>query len=203
MPSLIRKRTGDYVLYDRKKIANAIKKAFLETGEVRNPEEVAEALASVVEKRIKRYEVPTVEQIQDEVEKVLMERKYVATARAYIVYRENRKKIREAKQIMGIKDDLKLTLNAIKVLEARYLLKDEKGNIIKGLPIEEIEDRKVFHAGTALQENGDVITTGGRVLCACALGEDIKTAQEKAYHLTHDLNWYKVYYRDDIGFKAI
>ncbi len=131
MPSLIRKRTGDYVLYDRKKIVNAIKKAFLETGEVRNPEEVAEALASVVEKRIKRYEVPTVEQIQDEVEKVLMERKYVATARAYIVYRENRKKIREAKQIMGIKDDLKLTLNAIKVLEARYLLKDEKGNIIE------------------------------------------------------------------------
>lgn len=79
----------------------------------------------------------------------------------------------------------------------------DKGNIIKGLSTEEIEDRKVFHAGTALQENGDVITTGGRVLCACALGEDIKIAQEKAYDLTHDLNWDKVYYRDDIGFKAV
>ena len=79
----------------------------------------------------------------------------------------------------------------------------EKGNIIKGLTTEEIEDRKVFHAGTALQENGDVITTGGRVLCACALGDDIKTAQEKAYCLTHSINWDKVYYRDDIGFKAI
>ena len=79
----------------------------------------------------------------------------------------------------------------------------DKGNTIKGLPTEEIEDRKVFHAGTALQENGDVITTGGRVLCACALGDDIKIAQEKAYHLTHDLNWDKVYYRDDIGFKAV
>jgi phosphoribosylamine--glycine ligase len=79
----------------------------------------------------------------------------------------------------------------------------DKGNIIKGLPVEEIEDRKVFHAGTALQNNGDVITTGGRVLCACALGDNIKIAQEKAYHLTHDIHWDKVYYRDDIGFKAI
>ncbi len=79
----------------------------------------------------------------------------------------------------------------------------DKGNIIKGLPTEEIEDRKVFHAGTALQENDDVITTGGRVLCACALGDDIKIAQEKAYDLTHHLHWDKVYYRDDIGFKAI
>ena len=79
----------------------------------------------------------------------------------------------------------------------------DKGNIIKGLPVEAIEDCKVFHAGTALQENGDVITTGGRVLCACALGNDIKTAQEKSYHLTHDIHWDKVYYRDDIGFKAI
>ena len=131
MLSLVRKRSGDYVLYDRKKIANAIKKAFLETREVDNPEEVAEELAKIVEERIKKYEIPTVEQIQDIVEEVLMEKKYVNTARAYIVYREKRKKIREAKQIMGVQDDLKLTINAVKVLEARYLLKDEKGNIIE------------------------------------------------------------------------
>ncbi len=79
----------------------------------------------------------------------------------------------------------------------------DKGNIIKGLPTEEIEDGKVFHAGTALQENGDVITTGGRVLCVCALGDDIKIAQEKAYQLVHQIDWDQVYYRDDIGFKAI
>ncbi len=78
-----------------------------------------------------------------------------------------------------------------------------KGDIIKGLPAEESEDRKVFHAGTTLQENGDVITMGGRVLCACALGDDIKIAQEKSYQLTHNLSWDKVYYRNDIGFKAI
>ncbi|MCD6370133.1 MAG: adenosylcobalamin-dependent ribonucleoside-diphosphate reductase, partial [Thermoplasmata archaeon] len=131
MPSLVKKRSGDYVLYDRKKIANAIKKAFIETKEVDNPEKVADELSRIVEERIKGYEVPTVEQIQDIVEEVLMEKKYVNTARAYIVYREKRKKIREAKQIMGVQDDLKLSVNAIKVLEARYLLKDEKGNIIE------------------------------------------------------------------------
>jgi len=131
MPSLVKKRSGDYVLYDRKKIANAIKKAFMETKEVDNPEKVADELSRVVEERIKGYEAPTVEQIQDIVEEVLMEKKYVNTARAYIVYREKRKKIREAKQIMGVQDDLKLSVNAIKVLEARYLLKDEKGNIIE------------------------------------------------------------------------
>ena len=131
MPSLIKKRSGDYVLYDRRRIANAIKKAFLETGEVDNPEEVAEELSKIVEERIKKYEIPSVEQIQDEVEKLLMEKKYTKTAKAYIVYRETRKKVREAKKILGVEDDLKLTVNAVKVLEARYLLKDEKGNVIE------------------------------------------------------------------------
>ncbi len=131
MPSLIKKRSGDYVLYDRKRIANAIKKAFLETGEVDNPEEVTEELSKIVEERIKKYEIPSVEQIQDEVEKLLMEKKYTKTAKAYIVYRETRKKVREAKKILGVEDDLKLTVNAVKVLEARYLLKDEKGKVIE------------------------------------------------------------------------
>ena len=79
----------------------------------------------------------------------------------------------------------------------------DKGHIIKGLPMIESEDNKVFHAGTAQQENGDIVTTGGRVLCACALADDIKSAQKKAYELTHKIDWDKVYYRNDIGFKAI
>ena len=78
-----------------------------------------------------------------------------------------------------------------------------KGNVIKGLEKEENEDSKVFHAGTLQLENGDIVTAGGRVLCACALGEDIETAQAKAYELTHSISWDDVYYRDDIGFKAI
>jgi len=77
-----------------------------------------------------------------------------------------------------------------------------KGIIISGLPTTENADSKVFHAGTQLN-NGQVVTSGGRVLCACALGDTIKEAQEKAYELTNKISWDKVYYRTDIGFKAL
>jgi phosphoribosylamine--glycine ligase len=77
-----------------------------------------------------------------------------------------------------------------------------KGDVIYGLPTTESETSKVFHAGTAL-EGEQVVTAGGRVLCACALGADIKTAQENAYQLVNQISWDKVYYRTDIGFKAI
>ncbi len=77
-----------------------------------------------------------------------------------------------------------------------------KGQIISGLPVNETEDGKVFHAGTA-QIADDVVTNGGRVLCACALGDSIKDAQTKAYELANKISWNGIYYRTDIGFKAI
>ena len=77
-----------------------------------------------------------------------------------------------------------------------------KGDMISGLPTEEVVDQKVFHAGTADQD-GEVITAGGRVLCACALGETVSEAQEKAYALTRQIDWKDVYYRTDIGYRAI
>ena len=78
----------------------------------------------------------------------------------------------------------------------------EKGAVISGLPAEEQENSKVFHAGTA-EKDGNVVTSGGRVLCACTLGDDIADAQSKAYELTDKISWDKVFYRTDIGFKAI
>ena len=78
----------------------------------------------------------------------------------------------------------------------------EKGAVITGLPCESSEDSKIFHAGT--EQKGDaIVTAGGRVLCACALGESIANAQEKAYELAKNINWDNIYYRTDIGFKAI
>ncbi|MCL7420357.1 MAG: phosphoribosylamine--glycine ligase [Methylobacter sp.] len=77
-----------------------------------------------------------------------------------------------------------------------------KGDVISGLPAQESEDRKVFHAGTQ-QLDDKIVTAGGRVLCACALGRDIQEAQSKAYELTRAIHWDNVYYRTDIGFKAI
>ncbi|WP_305909359.1 phosphoribosylamine--glycine ligase [Methylomarinum sp. Ch1-1] len=77
-----------------------------------------------------------------------------------------------------------------------------KGDVISGLPEQETADSKVFHAGTQQSEQG-VVTAGGRVLCATALGNSIADAQDKAYQLTRQISWDGVYYRTDIGFKAI
>ena len=78
----------------------------------------------------------------------------------------------------------------------------QQGDVISGLPTKELEDSKVFHAGTQ-QVGDDIVTSGGRVLCACALGVDIQQAQTKAYLLADTIRWNGVYYRTDIGFKAI
>jgi phosphoribosylamine--glycine ligase len=77
-----------------------------------------------------------------------------------------------------------------------------KGQVISGLPTDESDNMKVFHAGTA-QIADDVVTNGGRVLCACALGDSIQDAQTKAYQLAKKISWNGIYYRTDIGFKAI
>jgi phosphoribosylamine--glycine ligase len=78
-----------------------------------------------------------------------------------------------------------------------------KGDVIKGLDGLETPERKVFHAGTAVNDNGEVITQGGRVLCATALGETVTEAQQKAYELVKQIHWPDVYYRTDIAHRAI
>ena len=78
----------------------------------------------------------------------------------------------------------------------------QTGAVISGLPSLEREDSKVFHAGTGVQGE-NCVTAGGRVLCVCALGENIKTAQQKAYQWVEKIHWEHAYYRTDIGFKAI
>ncbi len=77
-----------------------------------------------------------------------------------------------------------------------------KGAEITGLPQGEEDGLKVFHAGTALQD-GKVVTSGGRVLCATALGNTVSEAQQRAYELTRQINWDGVYYRSDIGYRAV
>ena len=77
-----------------------------------------------------------------------------------------------------------------------------KGDPISGLPDQGKEDLKVFHAGTILKE-GLVVTNGGRVLCVTALGATVSEAQKKAYALAERIKWKNVYYRTDIGYRAI
>jgi len=84
-----------------------------------------------------------------------------------------------------------------------YPLAYENGDVISGLPDPAGEiDTKVFHAGTSEKE-GAVVTAGGRVLCAVALAGSVTEAQQKAYALTHSIDWNNVYYRSDIGYRAI
>ena len=63
-------------------------------------------------------------------------------------------------------------------------------------------DAKIFHAGTKLESN-NIVSNGGRVLCATALGSSIQEAQKRAYELVDRVDWRGSYYRTDIGFKAL
>lgn len=78
----------------------------------------------------------------------------------------------------------------------------EKGRIISGLDQAESDSVKTFHAGTRVH-NGNIVTDGGRVLCVTALGDNTYEAQEKAYNAVGHIHWDGVYYRTDIGYRAI
>ena len=77
-----------------------------------------------------------------------------------------------------------------------------KGDVISGLDTVLPAGQKVFQAGTTLKD-GQVVTNGGRVLCAVALGDTVAAAQAAAYEVVNTLSWDKVYFRTDIGHRAI
>ncbi len=126
------KRDGRVVNFDRNKIAAAISKAAITVNE--NPV-IGSKLADKVEINLfNKYKgrLPKVENIQDAVEEVLIKENYEKIAKAYILYRKKREELRELKKFYNIKtDDLKLSLNSIYVLQSRYLLRNEKGEIIE------------------------------------------------------------------------
>jgi len=129
--SKVRKRDGKLVDFKQEKIAGAIHKAFEATGAKDGAE--ADKLARKVAQSLgEKFDggVPTVEQIQDEVERVLMDEE-PEVAKAYIIYRHEREEVREVKSILGVEDDIKLSVNAIKVLEKRYLKKDEDRQVVE------------------------------------------------------------------------
>ncbi|ENF8750625.1 phosphoribosylamine--glycine ligase [Vibrio fluvialis] len=77
-----------------------------------------------------------------------------------------------------------------------------KGDVISGLPTTEVDGQKVFHAGTT-DKDGHVVTNGGRVLCATALGNTVSEAQQRAYELAKQISWNGMFHRNDIGYRAI
>jgi phosphoribosylamine--glycine ligase len=88
---------------------------------------------------------------------------------------------------------------------ANYPDTPRKGDVITGLPTQlakKLEDAHVFHAGTAMQD-GQVVTSGGRVLCVTALGDMVKVAQKRAYEIANGIHFNGCQMRHDIGYRAI
>jgi len=143
------KRDGREVLFDKSKITKAIKKALFAAGK---DEKEAPSLSKQVVKELEK-EYPSkninIEDIQDTVEKVLIKNNFSDAAKAYILYRQKHAEIRNAKDLLGVKDDLKLGINAIRVLKKRYLAKNEEGEI-KETPVQMF--RRVARAAAQIDE---------------------------------------------------
>lgn len=130
--SKIIKRDGAIVKFDSDRILEAIMAAFKAVGS-ENKEKANELTEFIVEKvnqKFHKHSIPAVEEIQDLVEQALIEKGYGQTAKAYILYRQKRADLREAKLgVLGFIDDSKLSLNGAIIAKEKYLLKDEKGQL--------------------------------------------------------------------------
>ncbi|AFU56975.1 ribonucleoside-diphosphate reductase [Candidatus Nitrososphaera gargensis Ga9.2] len=134
----IRKRDGRIVNFEQSKISNAIYKALVATGKPDYP--LAERLAAKVVQKMVQGEksvIPSVEDVQDMVESILIEEGLSETAKAYILYRHERRKLRDEKmKILNKRDldevDKAFDINSLRVLAARYLLRDSNNEIIEG-----------------------------------------------------------------------
>ena len=78
-----------------------------------------------------------------------------------------------------------------------------KGDAIDGLDAAEAVGCKVFHAGTAEDDQGRIVTSGGRVLCVTALGERVSRARDRAYDGVAAIHWDEALYRRDIAYRAV
>lgn len=133
----VMKRDGRIVPFDKNRIRWAIQRAMLEVGV--HDEKLLEKVVRRVVRRINELydgQIPNIENIQDIVELELMRAGLFEVAKAYIIYRKKKAEIREEKKKILNKDkldeiDKRFSLNALRVLASRYLMKNEKGEIIE------------------------------------------------------------------------
>ncbi len=144
----VRKRDGRVVPFDKDKITNAIWKAAESVGgqDTELALKLANQVIDILEKSMPLGAIPNIEDIQDMVEKVLIENGHAKTAKHYILYRNERAQIREQqRQIMnGRTTKLPFSMNALQVIAKRYLVRDRQGNVI------ESPDDMFFRVASAL-----------------------------------------------------
>jgi len=187
----IRKRDGRTVNFAQSKISDAIYKALVATGKPNYP--LAETLASrVVQKMIQqgfgspeKDAVPSVEDVQDIVESILIEDGLSETAKSYILYRHERRKVRDDKmKILNKRDldevDKTFDVNSLRVLAARYLLRDDNNEIVEG-PKMMLERVSILVALADVIHDSQVFTLDGEYV------QNIEEA-EKYYSKIDDFN---------------
>jgi len=129
----ITKRDGRVVPFEANKIQEVLQKAAKATGEfpVKEVKRLTKEVVKELSTRFADKAFPHVEDVQNTVEYILVREDHYKTAKAFILYREEHRKMREARQALGVEDDLGLPLNSLKVLEKRYLLHDDSGKVIE------------------------------------------------------------------------
>ncbi|WP_431934339.1 ATP cone domain-containing protein [Nonomuraea jabiensis] len=151
LPREVCKRDGTLVAFDPEQIRRAIHRAAVEAG-VADPGVTGKATHQVVDQIAARFDgrAPTVEQVQNIVEDTLMTVGLTGIARAYLLYRNRRAELREAKRLLGVRDELKLSLAATVVVKERYLRRDEAGAVIESTG--EMMDRVAQHVARGEDE---------------------------------------------------
>ena len=171
----VKKRDGSIVDFDHSKITKAIYRATQAMGGT--DDELSRALSRKITAKVEEIYpnvIPSVEDIQDTVERVLIEENHVQTAKAYILYREKQKRIREAKQqLVGHVVDKRFTLNALKILKERLLIKKEDGSLETP---EEMFRRVASNVAKADKSYN-------------ASAEEIKETENKFFDLLNNLNF--------------
>lgn len=125
----IKKKDGSTVFFMKEKVIQTIYNAFLDSGE--GSLSNAEVLTNDISTSLDDIQQPNIEDLQDCIERILIERGFKKTAKNYIIYRKYREETRNIKSSLGVIDDIDLSINAIYLLEKRYLLRDNSGKIIE------------------------------------------------------------------------
>ncbi len=136
LPRQVVKRDGRVVEFDPDKIRQAVRKAMVATKTLseKSLEETVRRTLQILSDKFGAEKTPSVEEVQNAVEQALMQFNLYPTAKAYVVYRRERERIRDEKKQILEKDsvdevDKSLSLNALRLLASRYLLRDEQGRI--------------------------------------------------------------------------